>query len=185
MTGHDEDPDAGLMLRVAKGDRRAFESLVGKYQKAIINTAFRYTGNPSVAEELAQDVFVRLYRAASKYRPEARFTTWLFTIVRNVCVNYRSREGKYDSRMDTEFEREIAAGQEDPQAHLIRTERNLRIRSAVKRLPESLRMPLILHQFEHMSYEQVAEILETSLAAVKVRIHRARVALADELKDLL
>jgi RNA polymerase sigma-70 factor (ECF subfamily) len=181
-----QDPDVVLMLRVADGDRSAFENLVLKYQKAILNTAFRFTGNPAVAEELAQDVFVRVYRAASGYRPEARFSTWLFTIVRNVCMNYRSREGKYDLQMDSELKQEMAAvDQPDPEESLIRIERRRKVRDAVKSLPETLRLPLILHQFQHLSYEEVAEVLEVSLAAVKVRIHRARIALVDELKELL
>jgi RNA polymerase sigma factor, sigma-70 family len=181
-----EDPDVALMLRVVSGDRSAFENLVLKYQKAILNTAFRYTGNPAVAEELAQDVFVRVYRAASSYKPEARFSTWLFTIVRNVCMNYRSREGKYDLQMDSELKQEMTAeDQPDPEESLIRLERQRKVRDAVKSLPETLRLPLILHQFQHLSYEEVAEVLEVSLAAVKVRIHRARVALVDELKELL
>jgi RNA polymerase sigma-70 factor (ECF subfamily) len=183
---YSEDPDVALMLRFAQGDRNAFENLVFKYQKAILNAAFRYTGNPSVAEELAQDVFVRVYRAASAYKPEARFSTWLFTIVRNVCMNYRSREGRYDQQMDSEVEQEMAAEEQpDPEERLIRSERRRKVQDAVKSLPETLRLPLILHQFQHLSYEEVAEVLEVSLGAVKVRIHRARLALIDQLKELL
>lgn len=187
MTGsYRDDPDVDLMLRVVKGDRSSFELLVTKYQKTVLNTAFRYTGNPAVAEELAQDVFVRVYRAAPAYKPQARFSTWLFTIVRNVCSNYRSREGRLDQQIDSETDPAYFTNpQENPEEDLIQAERRKKIREAIRHLPESLRLPLILHQFEHLSYEQVAEILEISIGAVKVRIHRARLALMDQLKDLV
>lgn len=180
-----EDPDVSLMLRVAKGDWAAFEALVTKYQKSVINAAFRYTGNPAVAEELAQDVFIRVYRASNGYRPDARFSTWLFTIVRNVCSNYRARAGRYDKQMNSEMDPSFSVSGDNPEQDLIRNERRMRIRDAVGDLPESLRMPLILNQFNHMSYDEVAKILEISLAAVKVRIHRARLALMEQLKELV
>ncbi|MCI0604339.1 sigma-70 family RNA polymerase sigma factor [bacterium] len=181
-----DDPDVELMLRVVKGDRPSFELLVTKYQKTVLNTAFRYTGNPAVAEELAQDVFVRVYRAAPAYKPEARFSTWLFTIVRNVCSNYRSREGRLDQHMDSEIDPSFFTNpKESPEEDMIRTERKKKIRDAIRHLPESLRLPLILHQFNHLSYDQVAEVLEISLGAVKVRIHRARLALMEQLKEFV
>lgn len=181
-----DDPDVDLMIRVVKGDRPSFELLVTKYQKTVLNIAFRYTGNPAVAEELTQDVFVRVYRAAPAYKPEARFSTWLFTIVRNVCSNYRSREGRLDQQMDSGSDPFYFTNpQESPEENLIRSERRKKIREAIRQLPESLRLPLILHQFEHLSYGQVAEILDISLGAVKVRIHRARLALMEQLKELV
>lgn len=180
------DPDVALMMRVARGDRAAFEQLVIKYQKAVINTAYRYTGNPSAAEELAQDVFLRVFRAASTYKPDARFSTWLFTIVRNVCSNFRTREGKQDHQTDSEEEAVFVAEKaEDPQSRVLRRERELKIRRAVEKLPDSLKLPLILHQFQQMPYEEIAQILDITLAAVKVRIHRARQALIEELRELV
>src|SRR3990172_784921 len=130
MTKHPEGDDAGLMLRVARGDRRAFEELMLKYQRAVVNTAYMYVGNPSVAEEFAQDVFLRVYRAASRYRPEARFSTWLFTIVRNVCMNYRTREGRYDRQMDPETEAVLEL-QENPESEMVKKERQRKIQEAI------------------------------------------------------
>jgi RNA polymerase sigma-70 factor (family 1) len=180
-----QDPDVGLMQRVAKEDRAAFEELVLKYQRKVINTIYRYTGNPGVAEELAQDVFVRVFRAAKKYRPEARFSTWLFTIVRNVCANYRTREGKYDRQMDSEASPQLAGpAQQNPEADYLRKEVQQKIQQAIAELPESLRMPLILNHFSQMQYEEIARVLNLSLAAVKVRIHRARMALVEKLSAL-
>ena len=180
-----DDPDVALMLSVAAGDRSAFEKLVTKYQKIVINTAFRYTGNPAVAEDLAQDVFVRMYRAASAYRPEARFRTWLFTIVRNVCFNYRKRQGKQDQQVDHSVDPSFSIGSHNPEEDLIQSEKKKKVREAIGTLPESLRLPLILHQFDHMSYDEIGKVMEISLATVKVRIHRARLALMKELRSLV
>lgn len=177
-----QDPDVQLMLKAGEGNLQSFEELVLKHQKAVLNAAFRYTGNPSVAEELTQDVFVRVFRAAKSYRPEARFSTWLFTIVRNVCMNYKMREGKQDHQMDADNDLvEISQSQENPEQRAIRRELEVKIQKAIMSLPETLRMPLILSQFQQMSYEEIAKVLELSVAAVKVRIHRARNALAQRL----
>jgi RNA polymerase sigma-70 factor (ECF subfamily) len=177
-----QDPDVQLMLKAGEGNLQSFEELVLKHQKAVLNAAYRYTGNPSVAEELTQDVFVRVFRAAKSYRPEARFSTWLFTIVRNVCMNYKTREGKQDHQMDAENDlAEISHRQENPEERAIRRELEAKIQAAIMSLPESLRMPLILSQFHQMPYEEIAKVLELSVAAVKVRIHRARNALAERL----
>jgi RNA polymerase sigma-70 factor, ECF subfamily len=177
-----QDPDVQLMLKAGEGNLQSFEKLVLKHQKAVLNAAYRYTGNPSVAEELTQDVFVRVFRAAKSYRPEARFSTWLFTIVRNVCMNYKMREGKQDHQMDADNDLvEISQNQENPEQRAIRRELELKIQKAIMSLPESLRLPLILSQFQQMPYEEIAKVLELSVAAVKVRIHRARNALAERL----
>jgi RNA polymerase sigma-70 factor (ECF subfamily) len=177
-----QDPDVQLMLQAGEGNLQSFEELVLKHQKAVLNAAYRYTGNPSVAEELAQDVFVRVFRAARSYRPEARFSTWLFTIVRNVCMNYKMREGKQDHQMDPDNDLVvISQGQENPEQRAIRRELEQKIQRAIMSLPETLRLPLILSQFQQMPYEEIAKVLELSVAAVKVRIHRARNALAERL----
>lgn len=177
-----QDPDVRLMLKAGEGNLQSFEELVLKHQKAVLNAAFRYTGNPSVAEELTQDVFVRVFRAARSYRPEARFSTWLFTIVRNVCMNYKMREGKQDHQMDPDNDLvAISQSQENPEQRAIRRELEKKIQRAIMSLPETLRMPLILSQFQQMPYEEIAKVLELSVAAVKVRIHRARNALGERL----
>ncbi len=179
-----QDPDVQLMLKAGRGNHQSFEELVLKHQKAVLNAAYRYTGNPSVAEELAQEVFVRVYRAASSYRPEARFSTWLFTIVRNVCSNYRMREGKRDYQMDPDADLpSISQSQENPEQRAMRRELEHKIQEAILSLPETLRLPLILSQFQQMPYEEIARVLELSVAAVKVRVHRARRALAERLVE--
>lgn len=179
-----QDPDVQLMLKAGRGNLQSFEELVLKHQKAVLNAAYRYTGNPSVAEELSQEVFIRVYRAASSYRPEARFSTWLFTIVRNVCSNYRMREGKQDYQMDHDADLpSISQSQENPEQRAMRRELEHKIQEAILSLPETLRLPLILSQFQQMPYEEIARVLGLSVAAVKVRIHRARHALAERLLE--
>lgn len=173
------------MARVARDDRGAFEELVTKYQKKVINFVYRYTGNPSVAEELAQESFIRVYRAAGSYRPEARFTTWLFTIVRNICMNYKTREGRHDQQMDPEAASlQLSSSESNPETEALRREMRQKIQAAIQELPETLRAPLVLNHFNQMQYEEIAKILNLSLTAVKVRIHRAKAALAEKLRPL-
>jgi RNA polymerase sigma-70 factor (ECF subfamily) len=182
MNDFSADPDIGLILRAGKGDRKAFEEIVVKYQKSILNTAYRYTGNPSVAEDLAQEVFVRVFRAAPAFKPTARFSTWLFTIVRNICSNYRQREGRFDHQTSTDLDLNLTpTHQESPETLLIRQERARTVQKAIHCLPSSLKMPLILNQFNQMSYEEIAKVMKISLTAVKVRIHRAKQSLAERL----
>lgn len=176
-----QDPDVALMFRVRKGDRDAFESLVMKHQKSVINAAFRYTGNPSVAEDLAQEVFLRVYRAAAHYEPEAKFTTWLFTIVRNICSNYRTREGSHDHDMQPEEDWKLPAPDADPESTAIRRQMRARVQNAVADLPESLRFPLILSHYHQMGYDEIAKALDLSLSAIKIRIHRAKILLLERL----
>jgi RNA polymerase sigma factor (sigma-70 family) len=179
------DEDATLMVRVRSGDLDAFEFLVQKYRKQIINTAYRYTGNSLVAEDLAQDVFVRVFRAASDYQPEARFSTWLFTILRNVCSNYRTRQGRLDRFIDQAADPDQGLGKnESAEQRMIRKETENKIQDAIRALPESLKMPFVLNQFAQLRYAEVAEILNLTLSAVKLRIHRARLLLADQLIEL-
>lgn len=180
------DPDAALMQRAARGDLAAFEELVRKYQKSVINTAYRFTGNPSVAEELAQEVFVRIYKAARSYKPTARFSTWLFTIVRNICSNYRQREGKFDRFTTSNIDLTTRLQEKNnPESDLIRKQMQQEIQKAIQELPESLRLPLILSQFQKMQYSEIAKVMNLTLVAVKVRIHRARQSLMEKLIPLV
>ncbi len=129
---------------------------------------------------------MRVFRAAPTYKPDARFSTWLFTIVRNVCSNYRVREGRHEQRTDPEIESlNLAQNNGDPEREAVRKERQKKIRDAVQELPDTLKMPLILHQFQQMQYEEIAHVLGISLASVKVRIYRARQALLEKLRELV
>jgi RNA polymerase sigma-70 factor, ECF subfamily len=180
------DPDAALMQRAAGGDLTAFEELVRKYQKSVINTAYRFTGNPSVAEELAQEVFIRIYKAGRSYKPTARFSTWLFTIVRNICSNYRQREGKFDRFTTSDIDLTTRLQEKNnPEADLIRKQMHQEIQKAIQELPESLRLPLILNQYQRMQYGEIAQVMNLTLVAVKVRIHRARQSLMEKLLPLV
>ena len=179
-----EDPDVLLMQRIAREDRTAFEELIARYQKKVLNTIYRYLGNPSVAEELSQEAFIRVYRAAATYQPDAKFSTWLFTIVRNLCMNYRTRQGRHDHQMESDAEPalQLIHPRANPEQEMVRKERDLKIQQAISELPESLRLPLVLHHFSQLPYDEIAKTLDISLAAVKVRIHRAKLGLLEKLK---
>ena len=186
------DSDAEMMARVKRGDRAAFRTLVDRHQRMVINTIYRSIGDSWEAEDLAQRVFVQVYRAARRYQPTAKFTTWLFTIVHNTVLNeYRRR-----SRHTTEsFEAltQPADGESgrlgiadttvtDPSEQAALRELRGRIHTAVERLPAQQRTAVILCRYEGQSYEEVAEVLRCSVVAVKSLLHRARMTLKEDLR---
>jgi RNA polymerase sigma-70 factor (ECF subfamily) len=186
------DTDAELMLRVKRGDRAAFRFLVERHQRAVINTIYRSIGDSWEAEDLAQRVFVQVYRAAKRYKPTAKFTTWLFTIVHNTVLNeYRRRarhaaesyEALTQPNESGEMTRGIAdATVADPGDEVALRELQERIRAAIEKLPSQQRMAVLLCRYEGWSYEEIAKTLRCSVAAVKALLHRARVTLKEELR---
>ena len=189
-----EVSDAELMQRVRRGDRAAFRVLMERHQRAVINTIYRSIGDSWEAEDLAQRVFVQVYRAAPRYKPTAKFTTWLFTIVHNTVLNeYRRRARHAADSLDAltapgeegEPGRSFAdAESPDPSREVALRELQARIRAAVERLPAQQRTAVILCRYEGWSYEDIARTLKCSVAAVKSLLHRARVTLKEELRGL-
>jgi RNA polymerase sigma-70 factor (ECF subfamily) len=181
------DEDVRLMLAFRAGDVRAFDALFERWAGRVLRFVERMVGEPSVAEDLVQETFVRVWRARERYEPEARFSTWLFTIAGNAARNELRRpfrRAPHDS-MDEEREGaslELAA--EDPPADALvdarRTGQGLE--AALAGLPERQREALWLRAVEGLSYAEVAATLATSEKSVKALIHRARVALARETK---
>jgi len=186
------DCDAELMLRVKRGDREAFRSLVERHQRAVVNTIHRAIGDAWESEDLAQRVFVQVYRAAYRYQPTAKFTTWLFTIVHNTILNeYRRRSRHAAESLDALMqpanpdEPPLAIADTtatDPAEEVAVRELKRRIREAVERLPAQQRMAVILCRYEGQSYEEIGKVMKCSVAAVKSLLHRARVSLKEELK---
>lgn len=178
-----EPSGAELMERVAAGDTQAFAALVARYQRPVLNAVYRSTGNRSTAEELTQDVFVKVYNARASYQATARFETWLYRIVFNLCANqveYRRRR-RAASLDAPEFGDEAPAsraladaGAEAPDAGLERRELRERVRGAIARLPDAQRAALILSRFENLPYQEIAAVLETSVEAIKSLLFRAR-----------
>ncbi len=185
------DPDAQLMLQFKAGDQRAFHDLFDKHKKRVINYCFRYCGNPAVAEELAQETFLRVYKAAPRYRQKARFSTWLFKIAANVCLN-EIRKPVYRTQMDP---LDDATGQNDlptgvspsasapsqPDALLESRERNAMVQNAINDLPAQQRAALLLRLNEEFSYREIGQQINRSEGHVKTIIYRGR----QQLKKML
>jgi RNA polymerase sigma-70 factor (ECF subfamily) len=188
------DPDVELMFRVKRGDMAAFEALVDKYKQPVTNLMARTLGDPTEAEDLAQNVFVQVFRAASRYQPSAKFSTWLFTIARNLCWNElrrRSRHPAISLEQPHEAQEELGEKQyEDqritlPPDMLLRRELEDKVRQALAELPENQRLAILLFQEEELAYEDIAKILDCSLSATKSMIHRGRETLKQKLKPYL
>jgi RNA polymerase sigma-70 factor (ECF subfamily) len=192
--GQDLDPDTALMLRVQEGDLAAFEQLVEKYKQPVMNLVVRSLHDPAEAEDLAQNVFIQVYKSAGRYKPKAKFSTWLFTIARNLCLNEVRRRARHpaDSLDATHAEnadliwRQIGDAKRDsPTEALLQAELEQRVESALGRLPEQQRTALLLYRNEQMSYEEIAVVLGCTLSATKSLIHRARETLKSLLKPYL
>lgn len=183
------------MLRVREGDGAAFETLVRRHQHAVYGTACRMLGDTSEAEDITQMTFLRIHRAAPKYRPTARFTTWMFAILRNLVFNEARRRKRHRGHVsldapvafsDGSATRELAhPNQAGPDAEALQAELESQIQAALQALPEQQRLAMVLLRYEDLSYEQIAEVLRTSVPAVKSLIFRAREVLRIRLKKYL
>ena len=188
------DPDAALMLRAKQGDGGAFTELVEKYKQPVMNLAFRTLRDLTEAEDLAQNVFVQVWKAAPRYEPTAKFSTWLFTIARNLCLNEIRRRTRHPAEsldqtrddaddqplFQVEDKRVVPATEE-----MLRGELVEKVDAALAGLPENQRTALLLCRQEELSYEEIAAVLGCSLSATKSLIHRARDTLKLQLKPYL
>jgi RNA polymerase sigma-70 factor (ECF subfamily) len=189
------DPDVQLMLRFQKGDQGAFQQLFNKYSPSVVNFAFRFVGTRERAEELTQEVFLQVYRWQERYEPRAKFSTWLFKIAHNHCLNevrkgeYRVSHESLDSQIDNEGEeRERDLPDTNPRKGddvLAAKQAADRIQKILRRLPESQRSALTLSRFEGLSYQEVAEVLGTTEKAVKSLVFRATQSLRAGLREFL
>ena len=190
----DLDSDAALMLRVRRGDRRAFEDLVDKYKQPVTNLAYRMLGDATEAEDLAQVVFVQVFKSADRYRASAKFSTWLFTIARNLCLNEIRRRSRHPvesvdaphPQQEDQPLRQFEDGKNfSPPEALMHEELEGKIQEALSALPENQRVAILLCRQEELSYEDIARVLGCSLSATKSLIHRAREVLKQRLKPYL
>jgi RNA polymerase sigma-70 factor (ECF subfamily) len=185
----DEAGDAELMRLAGEGDQRAFGVLVERHQMLVIGMVGRMLGAGEGAEDIAQQVFVRAWRSAPRYRPEAKFTTWLLTIARNLVFNEIKRRGRvkwaameYADGTPREI---VDASTQDGLGALAEREVQEAIARAIEALPEMQRLALILRRYEDLSYEEIAAVLGTTLPSVKSLIFRAREELKTVLKPFL
>lgn len=188
------DPDAALMLRVKKGDRAAFATLVEKYKQPVMNFVQRTLRDETEAEDLAQVVFLQVYKSARRYKTTAKFSTWLFTIARNLCLNEIRRRARHPleslDQPHPDQENQPAHQFEDtaslaPGDQLLHGELEQKILQVLAELPENQRTAILLCREEELSYEEIAEVLGCSLSATKSLIHRGRETLKEKLKPYL
>jgi len=178
------------MQLVAEGDTSAFEALIERHQALVAGTVARMLGSNSDVEDIAQQVFIRVWKSARRYVPRAKFTTWLLKITRNLVFN-ELRRSKRHAHVPLQSEpgaEEIPLKDETnpaPDASLLETELQRAIEEAIVQLPESQRMALVLRRYEQLSYEQIAEVLDLSVPAVKSVLFRARTELRTRLSKYL
>ena len=190
----DVNSDAAVMLRVAAGDEAGFNYLVQKYHRAMIHFLFRMVRNQAVAEELAQEVFLRVYRSRESYRAEAKFTTWLYRIATNLAVN-NARDTRHERAAQTLYldatdeetgtTPDVADDEPSVEQHLMRDERMAAIRKHVMALPERQRMAVLMHKYQGMDYRQIGDVLKLSESATKSLLFRAYQTLRDKLKEFV
>jgi len=184
--------DAEVMLELRSGNMAAFDVLLAKYRKQIIHFMFRMVHNQAVAEELAQEVFLRIYRSRETYRAEARFSTWLYRIATNLGVNY-ARDNRHERTASTVYLDEpetgttpdVADSTPSAEAGMLRRERMMAIRQHVMALPERQKTAVLMHKYEGMDYKQIGEVLKLSESATKSLLFRAYQTLREKLKEFV
>jgi RNA polymerase sigma-70 factor (ECF subfamily) len=164
--------DFALMARIGDGDHDAFRQLVERHQHAVTGTVTKMLGNSSDAQDIAQQVFLRIWRHAKRYRPDAKFTTYLFTITRD------EREQHSKLLLEAPHDRQ-------PDAQILQAELQRAVDTAIIALPKSQRMAVVLWRYKQLSYEEIASVLGLSVSAVKSLLFRARTALRDDLRRYL
>ncbi len=184
-----EDNDVTLMLTFKKGNKASFEKLLTKHYPKILNFIYRLINNKQAAEDLTQEVFIKIYRSVKEYQPKAKFTTWAYTIARNLCLNYL-RDHKHvklsldemvhEEDDDFKFEMEDKDSQGPDEAALIQEKRDV-VKKAIQTLPENQRIAIILLRYENLSYEEIAQTMKLSVSAVKSLLSRAKEGLRQEL----
>jgi len=186
--------DVEAMLRVKTGDESAFAFLVQKYRRPMVGFMYRLCHNPATAEELAQEVFLRVYRSRTTYEPSAKFTTWLYRIATNLAVNHardtRHERAENTVRLDepdheTGTTPDLADDSLTVEEQILKRERSAAIRSKVNALPERQRVAVIMHKYQQMDYREIAGVLKLSESATKSLLFRAYETLREQLKEFV
>jgi RNA polymerase sigma-70 factor (ECF subfamily) len=181
-----------LMGRIANGDERAFAILVHRHQRQVFNFTFRFLGDRAEAEDLTQEVFFRAWKAAGTYKPKAKFTTWLFRIAANLCINRKrsmrirrwftgSVADPQSRSLDETAGVDQGVARSSPEDDLIRSERTRQVQTALAALPASQRMALVLKTYDDLSYQEIARIMDRSVPAIDALLVRAKTNLAKKM----
>ena len=194
LAGAQGTSDAEVMLRVKAGDQPAFDYLVQKYRRPLVSFMYRMARNAAVAEDLAQEVFLRVYRSRESYEASAKFTTWLYRIATNLAVNH-ARDTRHERpevmvSLDepdeaTGVTMALADGEMTAEQAMVRRERLMGIRRKIEALPERQRLAVVMHKYQQMDYRQIAEVLELSESATKSLLFRAYETLRKQLKEFI
>jgi RNA polymerase sigma-70 factor (ECF subfamily) len=194
VAGAQSYTDAEIMLRVKAGDESAFDYLVQKYRRPLVSFMYRMARSTAAAEDLAQEVFLRVYRSRQTYEASAKFTTWLYRIASNLAINHardtRHERPEVTVSLDEPDEEsgttlDVADSSISAEEALLRRERMRAIRSKVEALPERQRLAVIMHKYQQMDYKQIAEVLKLSESATKSLLFRAYQTLREQLKQFL
>ncbi|SEK81613.1 RNA polymerase sigma-70 factor, ECF subfamily [Atopomonas hussainii] len=189
---HQSSDDQALIERVQKGDKRAFDLLVLRYQHRILGLVQRFVRDPHEAQDVAQEAFIKAYRALANFRGDSAFYTWLYRIAINTAKNYLVSRGRRPPDADVSAEdAEFYEGDhalkdvESPERNLLRDEIEQAVHKVIRQLPEDLRTALTLREFEGLSYEDIASVMQCPVGTVRSRIFRAREAIDKALQPLL
>ena len=178
------EPEIEWMARIRDGDMEAFRRLVEAHQARVVGTISKMLGSDAEAEDLAQQVFIRIWKSAPRYRPTAKFTTWLFRITRNLVFNELRRKRHFVDQAD-EMPEPAERRDQEPDKVLMEGELQSAIQDAIDQLPESQRLAIILRRYEGMAYEEIAAVMDTTVPAVKSILFRARAELRERLEKYL
>ena len=183
----DSLPSEELMAKTAEGDEYAFEALVRRHQASVLNLVYRYVGDRTMARDLAQEVFLRVWKSAKRYEPKAKFTTWIYRLTANLCLNELKSFGRkkllFGGNPVEEGRTLNEEGNVSPSAEdiLLAEERSRQVSDALQGLPENQRMALILKRYDNLSYGEIAKIMECSVSAVESLLVRAKRNLQEKL----
>jgi len=184
------DDDVQLMLRFKNGEESCFVELVERHKERVFRLAYRFLGDHQEAEDLTQEVFLKIYCTKKNYTPQAKFTTWLYTVSKNTCLNTLRRKKPFIVSLNQELELEedkltpqlAAAVSVSPDNALLRQELLAAVKKALDSLPGPQRMAVILYRYEQLSYEEIARVMDSSVNAVKSLLHRAKLQLKEKLE---
>ncbi len=184
------DPDRELVARWQAGDGAAFEALVRRHETRVYRFLLRMLGDPTEAEDVAQETFLNLHRHGRRFRGESRFSTFVYRVAANGALNRRRALGRYGARIRRLAQRQAAgdhlpAGPRDPESALEGSETDRLVQQAILELPPRLRLPVVLYDIEGLSYAEIARALELAEGTVKSRIHRARATLRELLRPVV
>jgi RNA polymerase sigma-70 factor (ECF subfamily) len=191
-SGDDPERDLRLMERVKAGDMDAFRELVETHEQRVIGTVARMIGDPVEAEDLSQQVFVRIWKSAARWEPTAKFTTWLYTILRNLVFNESRRRARHKTTSldaatgDDERPQQFTdTNVKSPDTTMLDAEMQDAIERAIQELPEAQRMAVVMRRYQDVSYEEIGEVLDLTVPAVKSLLFRARTDLREKLRKYL